>query len=581
MDNKQNAPMQVDPSTNTMSALQAFKLDPSTEWVIESVPGFVAIKHKTGCSICNASASHCMAAKRSYEICLSEKDVSHTVAKAWPELVRYQDDYYRLLEDYNTLKEKTQSAETKAEDLTVKNLGDQVQSLEAQLQELKSNSNELPKTEELILENKHLQKELDYYIGRARYALYGKNDDWVTRNGYRIGDIPMSDSEDDDEDHGGLPTLPEEIPQDMPIRPTAKLARPVGKSHRNESKVIHEAGIPAIGGSRLPPTPKRIIADPPASITGVLPRPLGKSRAERWDQPALRGVSDWVMECDVHDSKMRRLYVEGRALQPHEQSADHTAVIFRIDKGLMVRPDDPNWMINVVQTFNANPSGIPRDLQLEGVHINVNDANIWYWLNLIKLKFRGAEAEVLLQSIFSTVGKWDQMIAGQWKGNDSPFLCSPIPARYKIHRNQKFDRKAFTYWLGCDAGTIWNEVTLRSQLRANEIASLKGGIMNQFRVHDDLLPLVQKSPYYIPLSVGEPMDQDASDPEPTLSQPPVGSSSLADRLDYGEGGSFACPPTDAQELRARISYFDSLPPQGTIHESTAELTMELYADNLE
>ncbi|KIJ32267.1 hypothetical protein M422DRAFT_265931 [Sphaerobolus stellatus SS14] len=480
--------------------------------VIESAPGFMAIKHKMGCPICDALASHCMAAKRSYEIRLTEKDISHAVTEAWPEWVRYQDDYYCLLEDYNLLKET--------------NLGDQVQSLEEQLQGIKGNSDKLRNHEELILENKHLRQELDYYVGRA--------------------DIPTSDGEDNDEDLGCLPTIPEGIPQDPPLRPPAKLARPAGKTNQNDSKVIHEAGIPAIGSSRFHPTQKRIIADPPASITGVLPRPLGKSRAEHWDQPALRGASDWVMESNVHDSKMRRLYIESRALQPHERSSDHTAVIFRIDeyakslpglpRGLMVRPDDPNWMINVVQTFNVNPSGIPRNLRLEGVYINIDDADIWYWLNLIKPKFRGAEAEALLQSISSTVGKWDQMIAGQWKRNDSPFLCSPTPMRYKIHHNQKFDRRVFTYWLGCEAGvtpdlaqaklepyfvrrvtkTIWNEVTLRSQLRANEIAS-----------------------------VGEPMDQDESDPEPTLSQPPVGSSSLADRLDYGEGGSLTHPPTDA------------------------------------
>ncbi|KIJ47630.1 hypothetical protein M422DRAFT_248630 [Sphaerobolus stellatus SS14] len=95
--------------------------------------------------------------------------------------------------------------------------------------------------------------------------------------------------------------------------------------------------------------------------------------------------------------------------------------------------------------------------------------------------------------------------------------------------------------------TIWNEVTLYSQLWANEIASLKGGIMNQFRVHDDLLPLVWESPYYFPPSVGEPMDQDESDSEPTLSQTPVGSSSLADRLDYGEGGSLTLLRADPNE----------------------------------
>ncbi|KIJ53767.1 hypothetical protein M422DRAFT_242018 [Sphaerobolus stellatus SS14] len=342
---------------------------------------------------------------------------------------------------------------------------------------------------------------------------------------------------------------------DVPARPPTKLAHPVGKSNQNDARVVHEAGIPAIGGSHLPPTPRRIIADPPTSITGVLPRPLGKSRAERWDQPTLRGVSNWVMESDVHDSEMRRLYVEGKALQPHERSSDHTVVIFHIDeyakslpglpRGLMIRPDDPDWMINVVQTFNANPSEIPCNLRLEGIHINVDDADIWYWLNLIKPKFHGVEAEALLQSIFSTIGKWDQMITGQWKRNDSPFLCSPTPARYTIHHNQKFDRQ--TQALLC--------------LTRDKDHMEQGGLMNQFRVHDDLLPLVQESPYYFPPSLGEPMDQDESDPEPTLSQPPASSSSLADRLDYGEGGSLARPPADAQELQARISYFDSLVPR--------------------
>ncbi|KIJ28416.1 hypothetical protein M422DRAFT_270276 [Sphaerobolus stellatus SS14] len=537
-----------------------------------------------------------MAATRSYEIRLNEKSISHAVAEAWPELTRYQDNYYCLLEDHDTLKETAHSAKKKAEDCrakinelyekldthraTIKNLGDQAQSLEAELQ-AKGNSSKLLNHEELILENKRLQKELDYYVRRARFALYGKDANWATRNGYRISDIPASDGEDNNEDQSGLPTIPEEIPQYRPSRPPVKLTRPVGKSNQNDYKVVPEAGIPAIGGSCLPHTQKRIIANPPASIMGVLPKPLGKSRAECWDQPTLRGTSDWIMESDIHDSEMRRLYVEDRALQPHLRTLDHTAVMFCIDeyarslpgppRNLVVRHDDPNWMVNVVQAFNANPSGIPRNLRLEGLHP----------------KARGAEAEVLLQSIFSTVGKWDQIIAGQWKRNDSSFLCSPTPARYQIHRNQKFDRREFAYWLGCDTGvtpalaqdklepyfvrrvtkTIWNEVTLCSQLRANEIASLKGGVMNQFRVHEDLLPL------------------DEPDPELNLIQHSAGSSSLADRLDYGEGGSFSQPPANAHELQARISYFDSLVPQGTIRASMAELTEELtcdlYADNLE
>ncbi|KIJ42895.1 hypothetical protein M422DRAFT_254007 [Sphaerobolus stellatus SS14] len=325
MDNKHTAHMQVDPSAYPVSAIQAFKLDPSTGWVIESAPGFVAIKHKMGCAICDASASHCMAAKRAYEIRLDEKEVTDAVTEAWPELT-------------------ARSAETKAEEPTIKNLDDQVRSLEAKLQTTKGKSDDLPNSEELVLENKRLQQELDYYVGRARYALWGKDADWATRNGYRISDIPASDGEDNDEDQAG-------------------------KSHRNNIKVVPEAGIPAIGSLRFHSTHKRIIADPPASITGVLPKPLGKARAECWDQPALRGAANWVMESDVHDAEMRRLYVEGKALQPHLRSLDHTAVIFRIDeyakslpglpRNIVVRHDDPDWMINVVQTFNANPSGIP------------------------------------------------------------------------------------------------------------------------------------------------------------------------------------------------------------------------------
>ncbi|KIJ35212.1 hypothetical protein M422DRAFT_262593 [Sphaerobolus stellatus SS14] len=611
MDNEHNAQMQVDSSTHTMSAIQAFKMDPSNEWVIESIPGFVAIKHKMGCSICDASASHCMAAKWSSEIRLAEEDVSHAVAEAWPELVRYRDDYLRLLEDHNVLKETLNSAEALAEEhraktsqlydrldsrrVIIQNLTDQVQSFEKELQETKDNSAELSCNEDIILENKCLKKELDYYVGRARYALYGKDAAWAEKNGYRISDIPASDDEDDDEDPMGLPTITEDIPQYIPVIPSNSRAHIMSKKSRNGSQVIREAGIPAIGGYRPSPKQKRIIADPPTSITGVLPKPLGKSRAERWDQPAFRGASEWILEHEVHDAKMHRLYAEAKAVPPHQRTPDHTAVMFRIDeytrslpglpRNLVARHDDPDWMTEVIQSFNSNPSGVPQNLRLEGLHVNVDDADVWYWVNLIK-------------------PKWDKLVAGRWKRNDSPFLCSPAPVRFEIPRHQKLDTSQFTYWLGCDAGvtpdlareklepyiirrstrTIWNEVILRSLLRANEIASLKGSAMNHFRVQDDLLPLVQGSPFYSPPKVGEPMDQDEPDPEPIPIQH-TGSSSLADRLDYGEGGSFSKPPSDAHELRARISYFDSLVPQGTACASTAELaeelTRDLYAKNLE
>ncbi|KIJ40443.1 hypothetical protein M422DRAFT_256690 [Sphaerobolus stellatus SS14] len=536
MDNEPNAHMQVDPSTTTMSAIQAFKTDPSTEWVIESAPGFVAIKHKMGCPICDASASHCMAAKMSYEIHLDEKDISHAVAEAWPELTRYQDNYYHLLGDYNVLKESLYDR-LDSRRVTIQNLGNKVQSLEKVLQEVKDNSAELSPNEDLILKNKHLKQELEYYIGRVRYALYGKDPAWAERNGYCITDIPASDGEDDDGDLAGLPTIPEDIPQNIhwfpPPTVLAQQARLSGTTLRLFMKQVS-----LLLRLSSPTKTKKDRHRSPVSITGVLPRPLGKARAEQWDQPALRGASEWIMEHGIHDSEMRRLYIE------------------------VARHNDPDWMTEVIQSFNANPSGVPRNLQFEGLHVNINDANVWYWVNLIKSKYRGAEAEVLLQSIFST----------------------PCPARYTIPHNQKLNKGIFSYWLGCEVGvtlelaqeklepyficrstrTIWNEITLRSQLQANEIASLKGGIMNH---------------------VGEPMDQDETDPEPTLIQPTAGSSSLADRLDYGEGGSFSHPPVDTHELWACISYYDSLVPQGTAHGSTAELTEELtcdlYGDNLE
>ncbi|KIJ43522.1 hypothetical protein M422DRAFT_253098 [Sphaerobolus stellatus SS14] len=489
--------------------------------------------------------------------------------------------------NHNILKESLKSAEALAEELTIQNLTDQVQSLEKELQEAKDNSAELSHNEDLILENKHLKRELDYYVGRAQYALHGKDAAWAEKNGYRLSDIPA----EDDEDPTGLPIIPEDIPQYIPVIPPNSHARGTSKKSGNDSQVIREAGIPAIGGYCSSP-----------------------KQAERWDQPAFRGASEWILEQDIHDVEMWRLYAEAKALPPHQRTPDHTAVMFRIDeyaqslpglpRNLVAQHDDPVWMTDVIQSFNSNPSGVPRNLQLEGLHFNVDDTDIWYWVNLIKPKLRGAEAESLLQLIFSSIGRWEKLVAGRWKRNDSLFLCSPTPARYEIPCHQKLDTSQFAYWLGCDAGvtpelarekikpyfirrstrTIWSKVTLCSLLRANQIASLKGVTMNHFHVHDDLLPLVQGSLFYSPPTVGEPMDQNELDPEPILVQH-TGSSSLADRLDYGEGGSFSQPPADTRELQARISYFDSLVPQGTVRASTAELseelTRELYADNHE
>ncbi|KIJ43651.1 hypothetical protein M422DRAFT_252890 [Sphaerobolus stellatus SS14] len=579
MDNEPNTHMQVDPSTNPMSAIQAFKLDPSNEWVIESVPGFVTIKHKLGCSLCDASASHCMAAKRSYEIRLTEKDVS--------------DDYYRLLEDHNVLKESLKSAQALAEERraktsqlydrldsqrdTIQNLTDQVQSLEKELQEAKDNSAELSRNEDLILENKHLKRELDYYVGRAQYTLHGKDAAWAEKNGYCLSDIPASDGEGDDEDPTGLPTIPEDINQYIPVVPPNSRACITSKKSRNDSQVVREAGIPAIGA----------IA-PPQNIRGSLPilPPLSQGYyPNHW--PAFRGASEWILEQDVHDAEMRRLYAEAKALPPHQRTPDHTAVMLRIDeyarslpglpRNLVARHDDPDWMTDVIQSFNSNPSEVPRNLRLEGLHVNVDDADIWYWVNLIKPKFRGAKAESLED------GRNWLLVGG--RGTTASSSAARLRRGCDTGVTPKLAReKLEPYFIQRSTRTIWNKVTLRSLLRANEIASLKGVAMNHFHVHDDLLPLVQGSPFYSPPMMGEPMDQDELDDEPILIQH-TGSSSLANRLDYGEGGSFSKPPADACELQARISYFDSFIPQGTVRASTAELseelTRELYADNHE
>ncbi|KIJ43570.1 hypothetical protein M422DRAFT_253152 [Sphaerobolus stellatus SS14] len=176
-------------------------------------------------------------------------------------------------------------------------------------------------------------------------------------------------------------------------------------------------------------TSKRVYADPPTSITGVLPKPLGKFRAEQWDQSALRGASEWILDHSVQDTEMRCLYREGKLLQSHECTPDHNATIFHINNHVRSLPDlttsllvcdnDPNWMADIVCNFDKNPSGVPQHLHTEGVFVNVDDINIWYWVNLMKPKFHGAEAGNVLQLIFSTPGRWSQLVAGHWKKKDS------------------------------------------------------------------------------------------------------------------------------------------------------------------
>ncbi|KIJ33103.1 hypothetical protein M422DRAFT_264975 [Sphaerobolus stellatus SS14] len=170
----------------------------------------------------------------------------------------------------------------------------------------------------------------------------------------------MSDGEDNNEGLVGLPTQPEEIPQVILVHPPKKPAHPAGHKIKNDFRVIPKAGIHAIGGSHLPyKTQKRIIADPPTSITGVLP--------SHW--PALRGASEWILNHDVHGSEMRWLYVEGKALQPHKHSPDHTVAMLHIDKYVRslpdlhadqeVHPSDPAWTTDIIHCFNKNPSRIP------------------------------------------------------------------------------------------------------------------------------------------------------------------------------------------------------------------------------
>ncbi|KIJ26306.1 hypothetical protein M422DRAFT_272651 [Sphaerobolus stellatus SS14] len=183
-----------------MSTIQAFCSDPSTEWVIKSAPRFLAIKHKMGYPICDTSVLHCMAAKQAYKIRLDEKDISKAVADVYSERSakkKAEECRAKMTELYDKLDSQR---------VTIKNLGDQVQSLEKQLQEAKDNSTESSTSEELILENKHLKKELEYYIERT--------------------DIPALNGEDDNEDLTGLPTIPEEIPQNIPLYPPTRLTHP-------------------------------------------------------------------------------------------------------------------------------------------------------------------------------------------------------------------------------------------------------------------------------------------------------------------------------------------------------------------
>ncbi|KIJ43569.1 hypothetical protein M422DRAFT_253151 [Sphaerobolus stellatus SS14] len=159
--------MQVDPSTTPISAIQASKDNPTNLWVIESTPGFITIKHKMGFPICNVEAA----------------------TTAWPELARFQGNYYCLLETHEEVQEELHSVKKKAEEHRAKNLEDQVHSLEQQLQELKESPEPSIIHEDIVLKNKHLKEELDYYIGRACCALQGIDLHWAIMHEYYLNDI--------------------------------------------------------------------------------------------------------------------------------------------------------------------------------------------------------------------------------------------------------------------------------------------------------------------------------------------------------------------------------------------------------
>ena len=82
------------------SAILAYNLDPSTQWVIEAAPGFAMVKHHQGCATCNAYATHCMATKRAYEIRLDESDVERAIATAWPHVAKNKEEYNTLCDQY-------------------------------------------------------------------------------------------------------------------------------------------------------------------------------------------------------------------------------------------------------------------------------------------------------------------------------------------------------------------------------------------------------------------------------------------------------------------------------------------------
>jgi len=109
---------------------------------------------------------------------------------------------------------------------------------------------------------------------------------------------------------------------------------------------------------------------------------------------------------------------------------------------------------------------------------------------------------------------------------------------------------------------IYNDVTLHCQLRANKIKSLKGTMLNQFRVHEALVLLVIENPYYNPPEESrlKDLDQEVATPD---DGPVVGSSGLSWVEFVGEA--LSQNPMDVHSL-CWLAYSNTLAPQGKVEE---------------
>ncbi|KIJ48129.1 hypothetical protein M422DRAFT_248309 [Sphaerobolus stellatus SS14] len=230
---------------------------------------------------------------------------------------------------------------------------------------------------------------------------------------------------------------------------------------------------------------------------------------------------------------------------------------------LSTHESDPTWISKVIQNFNRNPSGVPHQLHTEGAFINIDNAKVWHWVNLIKPKFCDAEAETLLQQIFSIVGQWEKLVAGQWKRND---------------------KAQFAYWRGCEAGVTpafaQNKIKPYFIHHVTKLIYNKEWVeLNCFHLYESLLPFVNGSPYYDPPATEEELcDLEMPPPDHHVDQPVAGPSSLTDCMDYG-GEDFTQPPVNVHDLHCHINYSDNVVPQGT--RDPDDVNNYIYASDLD